>query len=125
MPNEPRNLTIADQVLLAMERLRNNGLIIVSRSTLWNYFDAQRMTESKGGKIRARSLSSCITMLIAHGRLQLVCGAVYDVQHFRLPAETPVVIGNESVTTDDEREVNEAAEWLISLRATSHAQERR
>jgi hypothetical protein len=117
MKNETQNLTIAEQVLLAMENLRDAGVAHVSRATLWNYFETRRMTASRGGKLLAPSLSCCVTTLVSNKRLVLVRDPQYDIQHFALPTRESAVVDN-SVTgrCEEEREIEHAARWLMLLR---------
>lgn len=98
-----RNSTISDLIINAMRSLHNAGHRSVTRTLLWS---ALKNAETKDGVLKRASLSSCITSLIASKRLILVPVA-FDVQHFSLPKEKP---------RDDDCEINEAAEILVSLR---------
>ena len=105
-----KNATISDMILAAMRKLHDAGHKSVTRTVLWN---ALKDSDTREGSLKRASLSSCITSLIASKRL-VVVPIQFDVQHFALP--NTFKVKEKPLTQDEEKEINAAADILLSLK---------
>ena len=107
-----KNNTISEMIITAMSKLHVAGHKSVTRTILWN---ALKDSETKDGILKRASLSSCITSLVANKKL-IVVPIQFDVQHFALPNSIRLNKVQNTLSKEEEIEIDTAAEILLSLK---------